>query len=52
MQEVVDLCTKSRVDEPEPLQESPTLFSWMKRPDKAQTVKEHRSRFKAKNDAP
>ena len=51
MQEVVELCTKSRADRPEPLQESPTLASRMERPDKAQAVKEHRSRFKAKDDA-
>ena len=51
MQEVVELCTKSSADKPEPLQESPTLASGMERPDKAQAVKEHRSHFKAKDDA-
>ena len=51
MQEVVELCTKSRADRPEPLQESPTLTSRMERPDKVQAVKEHRSHFKAKDDA-
>ena len=38
MQEVVELCTKSRADRPEPLQESPTLASRMERPDEAQAV--------------
>ena len=51
MQGVDDLCTKSIADRPEPLQESPTLASGMDRPDKAPAVKEHRSRFKAKDDA-
>ena len=50
MQAVVEMCTKSRADRPEPLQESPTLVSIMERPDKAQAFKEHRSRFKAKDD--
>ena len=50
-QEVVELCTKSRADRLEPLQESTTLESRMERPHKAQAVKEHRSRFKAKDDA-
>ena len=48
MQEVVELCTKSRADRLEPLQESPTLTE---RPDKAQAVKGNRSHFKAKDDA-
>ena len=51
MQETVELCTKSRADRPEPLQESPTLSSRMEKPDKAQAVNEHRSRFKAEDDA-
>ena len=51
MQEVVELCTKFRADQPESLLESPTLASRMERPDKAQAVKGHRSCFKAKDDA-
>ena len=46
MQEVIELCTKSRTDRQEPLQESPTLVSRMGRPDKAQAVKQHSSCFK------
>ena len=34
VQEVVQLCTKSRPDRSEPLQESPTLASRMERSDK------------------
>ena len=51
MREVVELSTKPRADRPEPLQESPTLASRMERPDNAQAVKEHRSHFKANDDA-
>ena len=51
-QEVVELYTKSRADRSELLQESPTLASGMERPDKAQAVKEHRIRFKGKDDVP
>ena len=51
MQEVVELCTKSRADRSEPLQESPTLVSRMERPDKSHAFKEQRRRFKAKDDA-
>ena len=51
MQKVVELYIRFRADRPEQLQESPTLASKMKRPDKAQAVKEHRNRFKAEDDA-
>ena len=51
MQEVTELCTKSRADRPELLQASPTLASRIERTDLAQAVKEHRIRFKAKEDA-
>ena len=44
-QEVVELCSKSRTNKSEPLQESPTLASRMTRTDK-----DHRSRFKATDD--
>ena len=49
MQEIVELRTNSRTDRPEPLQVSPTLASRLERPDKAHTVKVHRSCFKAKD---
>ena len=51
MQQVVELCTMSRADRPEPLQESPNLSLGMENPDKAQAVKENMSRFKAEDDA-
>ena len=51
MQEVADLCIKSRADKLEPLKESLTLVARMERLDKAQAAKEHRSHFKAKDDA-
>ena len=46
MQEVVELCTKSRAT-----LTSPNLVSSMEGPDKAQSVKQHGSHFKARGDA-
>ena len=50
-QEVIEPCTKSGGDRPEPLHELLTIASRMERPNKAQAVKESRNRSKAKNDA-
>ena len=51
IKELVELCTQSRADRSEPLQESPALASRMERPDTVQAVKDHKSHFKAKDDA-
>ena len=49
MQEVVEVCIKSRADKPGPLQGSPTLAPRIEKPNKAQAVKERRGRFKAQS---
>ena len=41
MQQLFELCNKSRAERSEPVQELPVLASRMERPDKAQAVKEH-----------
>ena len=51
MQEVAEMCTKSKVHRHQLLEEAPTLASRMERPDKARAVKEYRSLFKTKDNA-
>ncbi|KAK5918294.1 hypothetical protein CgunFtcFv8_003070 [Champsocephalus gunnari] len=46
MREVVDLCKKPSADRPVQLEEPPTLSSAMEKPDKAEAIKAHASRFK------
>ncbi|KAK5893742.1 hypothetical protein CgunFtcFv8_006584 [Champsocephalus gunnari] len=48
MREVVDLCKKPSADRPVQLEEPPTLSSAMEKPDKAEAIKAHASRFKTK----
>ncbi|KAM9364610.1 uncharacterized protein KZ484_010799 [Pholidichthys leucotaenia] len=43
--EVVDLSKKSNTERPEPIVEPPTLAAGMERPDKAEAVRVHTSRF-------
>lgn len=48
MREAVDLCKKPSADRPVQLEEPPTLSSAMEKPDKAEAIKAHASRFKTK----
>ncbi|KAF3842794.1 hypothetical protein F7725_001643 [Dissostichus mawsoni] len=48
MREVVDLCKKPSADRPVQLEEPPTLSSAMEKPDKAEAIKAHASRFQTK----